>query len=98
MSGEYFIQVLEGEKVDVDATFVRISTDPRHRQIVLVGSKRIPQRRFRKWALGFARTSEILDSIRASYSPKALFEPAAVDGDTLADWVLQQVALEATVH
>jgi hypothetical protein len=38
-SGDLFYQLLEGPKSEVDSLYARISTDPRHEQILLLESE-----------------------------------------------------------
>ncbi|GAA3623547.1 BLUF domain-containing protein [Flavivirga jejuensis] len=48
-----FLQVLEGDKISVDATFKRISLDTRHRNVFKVININIPQRIFEDYNFGF---------------------------------------------
>ncbi len=52
-----FIQVLEGESEDVDATFAKIQNDGRHKGILKLIEKPIDQRNFADWSMGFAEIS-----------------------------------------
>jgi len=49
-----FFQVLEGEADAVDATYTRITRDPRHTQVTLIIREPIAQRDFSNWTMGFA--------------------------------------------
>ena len=51
------IQALEGEKAEVQATFERISKDPRHKRVTLLHEHSITERTFKDWAMGVARCS-----------------------------------------
>lgn len=48
-----FIQVLEGDDETVEATFERISKDPRHAKIVLIAKFELDHRSFNEWEMGF---------------------------------------------
>ncbi len=48
-----FMQVLEGEKEKVLATYRRISEDPRHRDVVVLLRGELPERDFPDWSMGF---------------------------------------------
>jgi hypothetical protein len=52
-----FFQVLEGEKVMVDATFQAISADPRHYRLTQIIREPLARRHFGDWTMGFATTS-----------------------------------------
>lgn len=49
----YFLQILEGEPHEVEATYGRISKDKRHQNCQLLLAQPITQRAFPKWLMGF---------------------------------------------
>lgn len=49
-----FFQVLEGEKVDLEALFVIIAADPCHRNVTKIIHEPIAQRAFGDWSMGFS--------------------------------------------
>ena len=60
--GRSFFQVLEGEPVDVRATFERIRSDPRHSSVQMLSTKVIFIREFAAWSMGgWLCTPETLD-------------------------------------
>jgi hypothetical protein len=46
-----YLQYLEGDEADVEATFARISVDPRHRAIIRLHGGTISRRQFPGWAM-----------------------------------------------
>jgi hypothetical protein len=48
-----FMQVLEGPAEEVDALLDRISSDPRHRGVMLLLREPIQTREFGRWTMGF---------------------------------------------
>lgn len=52
-----FLQVLEGEKDRVHATYARICKDPRHRNLVELTEEEVPERQFSDWSMGYKRLS-----------------------------------------
>ncbi len=50
--GLYFIQALEGDRVDVSNTYHRIVSDERHKNLILIASMEIRSRLFAGWAMG----------------------------------------------
>lgn len=48
-----FIQLLEGEESNVQATFQRISLDERHKGITHITSGQLTERNFPEWAMGY---------------------------------------------
>jgi hypothetical protein len=57
VGGRRFLQVLEGPREILDATYVRIKADPRHFALVELGRKPITERAFADWEMG----CELLD-------------------------------------
>ena len=48
-----FIQVLEGEKQQLEAVFDKIKQDPRHSHVSVIFTETIPKRRFQHWFLKY---------------------------------------------
>jgi len=53
-----FIQIVEGDDDIVRARFTTISTDPRHASVVTMREKRIVERQFPQWTMGFREISD----------------------------------------
>lgn len=51
------LQVIEGEEEPLDALFTRIKRDPRHKNVISVLKRPMPQRLFGKWAMGYDTVS-----------------------------------------
>ena len=56
LTGDWFVQVLEGEEATVRAVYDTIARDPRHDQVALVESGPVPARVFGRWSM--ARVAE----------------------------------------
>src|ERR1700691_3571691 len=54
-TGRSFFQVLEGEPVNVEALYEKISRDQRHRHVVRLIAEPIVRRDFSDWAMGLAK-------------------------------------------
>ncbi len=48
-----FMQVIEGEEVEVNKLLEKISADPRHKRILRLHSRRIKKREFTDWSMAF---------------------------------------------
>lgn len=57
----HFAQVLEGEPFRVDAALARIEADPRHREMVVLGSRERRARQFAGWSMGGATIDALAD-------------------------------------
>ena len=61
----WFFQVIEGQKSYLDALIIRLSNDPRHKDIIILSRKPVKGRLFSDWSMQSARiTPEISDDIR----------------------------------
>jgi class 3 adenylate cyclase len=64
LCGEFFLQILEGEEVDVDTTLERIRHDPRHRNIqVLKVDHDLAQRQFPDWSMQTVQLNHVNDTL-----------------------------------
>ncbi|MGP7796150.1 BLUF domain-containing protein [Sphingomonas sp. CLY1604] len=51
--GKRFLQALEGDDAQVDATFARIQQDERHHALVVLSNREVETREFGEWAMAF---------------------------------------------
>jgi hypothetical protein len=49
----YFLQLLEGDRGQVDALYKTIIKDPRHRKAVVLSTAKLSERDFPDWSMGF---------------------------------------------
>ncbi len=85
-----FVQVLEGREDVVRDLYARISSDPRHHGIVILGEEHVAERQFGQWAMAFdegngdsngdgrnlpKKVDALLD--KAGPSTRALFQTSA---------------------
>lgn len=47
-----FLQVLEGARATIEALYLAIERDPRHRDVTLIASESAPDRLFPDWSMG----------------------------------------------
>ncbi len=57
--GVRFLQVLEGDRASVEATYTRIRRDQRHRAPVTLSEREVTAREFGDWSMGWSRVGEI---------------------------------------
>jgi hypothetical protein len=81
-----FVQVLEGERADVEATFDRISQDARHSNIEVLCRQTSSKPRFSQWSMAYVgETPTLLER----YAGAPLAELARHrSGDALLDFML----------
>jgi hypothetical protein len=56
--GKRFLQALEGDEAQVDATFTRIQQDERHHALVVLSNRAIEAREFGEWAMAYNAPGE----------------------------------------
>ena len=93
----YFVQVLEGERLDLLKTFTRISVDARHQDVVLVEQSTLNKRVFGAWSMGFAGRTELFDKLLKRYCPSGKFDPRDMTADQLTALVLELVSRETGI-
>jgi len=64
-----FLQVLEGERDKVDATYARIAQDPRHRNTVMLTEEPVDERHFANWSMGYRQLEPELAAQIPQYAP-----------------------------
>ena len=79
-SSGIFLQVLEGGRSAVSALYNRITTDPRHREVVLLSYEEVDERRFAVWSMGQVNMSRLNPALLLKYSETATLDPYAVSG------------------
>src|SRR5689334_19346571 len=67
VSGDVFIQVIEGGREEVCELYNAIVRDPRHTQVRLLSYEEITERRFGAWTMGQANIAKINPSLLLKY-------------------------------
>jgi hypothetical protein len=79
-SGGIFIQALEGGRAQVNQLYLKIATDPRHTDVVLLSYEEIGERRFAGWAMGQINMARLNPALLLKYSATPELDPYAVSG------------------
>jgi hypothetical protein len=80
-SADVFLQVLEGGRGAVSATYNRIARDERHREVVLLHYGEIGERHFAGWSMGQVNMNRLNPALLLKYSERAVLDPYAVSGE-----------------
>ena len=87
-----FLQVLEGNRADIDEIFGTISEDPRHHRVTTLFEINIPQREFGEWAMGYYQPSadefEFLDGY-SEFMQSGLIHRSLFEDQSRARGILQ---------
>ncbi|MFM9992110.1 MAG: BLUF domain-containing protein [Burkholderiaceae bacterium] len=85
----FFIQVLEGERNNVNELFLKIANDRRHKNVELISFEEVIHRKYAKWLMAHIDLSE-MDPMVALKHPE--FDPYSASGkflnQQLEDWIL----------
>ena len=90
LTGDWFVQVLEGDEATVQALYAVIEADPRHDSVSLLHSGPVPEPVFARWSM--ARVSEDGEPDIPLIAQAEVFAPAAGGGTwaavhrRLAEW------------
>jgi Sensors of blue-light using FAD len=96
-SGEIFLQVLEGGRLQVNGLYNRIVQDRRHRDVVLLSYDEIEERSFAGWAMGQVNMARLNPALLLKYSEAAVLDPYAVSGKVSMALFNELVATAAVV-
>lgn len=75
-----YLQVLEGERSQVEALYARISLDKRHHQILLRQQEDISHRRYGKWAMAHVDMAH-LTGTEAAHHHAPVFDPCTATAE-----------------
>ena len=77
-SGDVFMQVLEGGRMQVSGLYNRISQDPRHRDVALLSFDEISERSFAGWSMGQVNIGRLNPALLIKYSEVGVLDPYSV--------------------
>lgn len=80
---DHIVQVLEGGRGEVSATFARILNDPRHRDVTIVSCADSRARMFAAWRMRYVSRLEADQADLLRFSPSRSFAPETMTGDAL---------------
>ena len=72
---DIFLQCLEGEREVVSKLFNKISNDPRHDSVTILGMEDLSERDFAEWKMRFALLTEANAELIKKYSASSKFNP-----------------------
>lgn len=78
-----FLQCLEGERAAVNALYLRIQKDGRHRGSEILSFEEISSRQFSSWSMGLIASSTENAELFLKYSPSAAFDPFLMSAEAL---------------
>ena len=92
-SGGNFLQILEGEKEQVQKTYDRICLDSRHKNITLITEEKVEERHFDNWSMGYRQLGKDDVAKFPSYAPFFQFGFKAKDFNTKPGIALEMLEM-----
>jgi FAD-dependent sensor of blue light len=94
----YFLQLLEGSRIDVTTRFCKIAADPRHGVVTLVSVHDTDIRDFADWTMGYiSSTSPELNLLLHEFLPTAEFTPPLLSADSTVALLKRIRGMDSTV-
>lgn len=81
-NNNYFLQCIEGSRIEVNRLYQRILNDPRHHDPTILQYKHIYERDFGEWSMGYIPPAKISGDIIAKYSGDKVFKPYSMEGES----------------
>jgi hypothetical protein len=78
--GDVYMQALEGGRDAVNALYMKIVRDERHREVMLLHYAEVPERHFSGWTMGQVNLAKVNPSLLLKYSEKPTLDPFVVSG------------------
>lgn len=83
----YFLQCLEGPTEEVNALYLKVSQDDRHKNIQLISYNVIKSRSFADWEMGLILPSPKYSRIYLKYGASDTFMPYALTSENCLDFL-----------
>ena len=77
---DYFLQCLEGVRTAVNNLYHKILTDPRHKNVILLGYTEVSERQFPQWSMNHVLITEDKRQLVMKYSTSSEFNPFRMSG------------------
>jgi Sensors of blue-light using FAD len=97
VSGDVFIQLLEGGRDEVCELYNAITRDNRHQQVRLLSYEEIAERRFGAWTMGQVNIARINPALLLKYFKRAELDPFYCSGQATMALLHELVATASIV-
>jgi hypothetical protein len=97
VSGDVFIQVLEGGRDEVCELYNAIVRDGRHSHVRLLVFQEIRERKFCNWTMGHVDLSKVNPGLLLKYHEKPVLNPFSMSGEATMS-LLEELVATAAVH
>ena len=90
----WFVQILEGERAQVTATYNRIGRDTRHSTATIMNVRDVPARLFPNWTMGGAMRTPEVQEVYLQHGFGGPLEPSRLKSDQIIRLALDLQAFE----
>jgi hypothetical protein len=87
LANGYFVQTIEGRRLEVTDLFRKICSDDRHSRIELVDARAARSRDYADWSLCFMRLDDADDLILHRFAPDGQFNPNTMTAEAIGLFV-----------
>jgi len=84
----YVMQALEGDAAEINALYLRIANDARHKSVMLLDYRPVVKREFSRWSMGLVPEIKRIKEILIVYTAKGEFNPYSLVGDVATDFLI----------
>jgi Sensors of blue-light using FAD len=98
VSGDVFIQVLEGGRDAICELYKSIVGDPRHTNVRMLVFEEVTERRFGNWTMGHVNIAKVNASLLLKYSETAALDPFGCSGRATMALLDELVATASIVN
>jgi hypothetical protein len=89
---KHFVQFIEGSDIEIDNLFLKISSDSRHTNIVVVETAKVTDRYFGQWDLAYSGPDEYIDRKLMGDLQRGGHHSDAIRADELRSSLLRMAA------
>lgn len=90
----WFVQILEGDKVQVTETYNRIARDPRHSAATLMNVRDVEARLFPNWTMGGAMRTPEVEEVYLAHGIGSSMDPSRLKSAQIIALALELQAFE----
>ncbi len=85
--GNFFMQCLEGDRSQINATYAKILNDKRHQALELLAYSTIDKRSYSQWEMGLVPKAALSRPLNLLYTASGLFEPYSMSAASAAQFL-----------
>ncbi|MES2817561.1 MAG: BLUF domain-containing protein [Pseudomonadota bacterium] len=88
-NADIFLQALEGPREAVNALYIRLADDSRHKDLTVLAFEEIDVRRYSGWSMGWAGAKQTNRELFLKYSGSERFDPFTMNAAQVGNLLLE---------